>query len=172
MSDIELITSRELRERLLVAVVMRQRVPVAFDADLRHRGARTFVPGIEGYDTGHVGLEGQHNDVVHRPQVLAQPFQRNVAVELPGDVRSDLGPWILTGYDDCRAMLRDARLGKDWNGFMLSSGLDGRALFEVDLANLPGGVLFQPGETWNFQMWFRDFGPTSNTTDGVAISYQ
>jgi len=38
--------------------------------------------------------------------------------------RSELGPWVLTRYDDCRAVLRDPRYGKDWAGFMQASGLD------------------------------------------------
>ena len=36
--------------------------------------------------------------------------------------KSQIGAWVLTGYDDCRAVLRDARLGKDWEGFMVASG--------------------------------------------------
>jgi len=46
----------------------------------------------EGYNTGLVGLESQHDDVIHGAQVLAQPLQWNVAVELPGDSGIDLGP--------------------------------------------------------------------------------
>jgi cytochrome P450 len=38
--------------------------------------------------------------------------------------KSALGPWILTRYDDCRAVLRDARYGKDWQGFMANSGIE------------------------------------------------
>ena len=31
-----------------------------------------------------------------------------------------------------------------------------------------------PGDTWNFQAWFRDMnpGPTSNFTDGVAVTFR
>ena len=32
-------------------------------------------------------------------------------------------------------------------------------------------VAVQPGETWQFQAWFRDVGGTSNLTDGVAVSF-
>lgn len=39
--------------------------------------------------------------------------------------------------------------------------------FRPDLSSLP---LF-PGQTWNFQGWFRD-GSTSNTTDGLSITFQ
>ncbi len=48
---------------------------------------------------------------------------------------------------------------------------------QIDLANVPqptGLVAIQPGETWNFQCWYRDFNPilTSNFTDGVSILFQ
>jgi cytochrome P450 len=36
--------------------------------------------------------------------------------------KSDLGLWVVTTYDDCRTVLRDARMGKDWAGFMVTSG--------------------------------------------------
>jgi TLD len=46
---------------------------------------------------------------------------------------------------------------------------------QVDLNSLPrpkmGPVAVQPGETWNFQGWYRD-GATSNFTDGVSILFQ
>ena len=37
--------------------------------------------------------------------------------------------------------------------------------------NLPQWAM--PGETWNFQAWFRDNnpGPTSNFTDGVSVLF-
>ena len=38
--------------------------------------------------------------------------------------KSEIGPWVLTRYDHCYKILRDSRLGKDWNGFMMASGLD------------------------------------------------
>ncbi|MCP3915839.1 MAG: hypothetical protein GY711_09805 [bacterium] len=43
----------------------------------------------------------------------------------------------------------------------------GTATFDVDLQSLPVSA----GQTWNFQLWFRDMNPgnTSNTTDGVAV---
>ncbi len=28
---------------------------------------------------------------------------------------------------------------------------------------------FQPGETWNFQAWYRDTGGTNNFTDAVSV---
>lgn len=38
--------------------------------------------------------------------------------------KSSIGMWVLTRYDDCRTVLRDARMGKDWPGFMAASGID------------------------------------------------
>ena len=34
-----------------------------------------------------------------------------------------------------------------------------------------GKVAAQAGETWNFQVWFRD-GQTSNFTNGVSVQFQ
>jgi FG-GAP repeat len=57
-----------------------------------------------------------------------------------------------------------------------NSGPLGRLVLEVDISalplNPPHGVA--PGETWRFQAWFRDVnpGPTSNFTDGVAVSFR
>lgn len=47
--------------------------------------------------------------------------------------------------------------------------------FSLDTTDLPGNTVFQPGETWNFQLWFRDIvggNSTTNTSDGVAITWQ
>ena len=57
---------------------------------------------------------------------------------------------------------------------MRISGLEGVMTFSRDLTNLPQGVVFLPGVTWNFQFWFRDVvGPTftHNTSDGLAITF-
>jgi FG-GAP repeat len=56
-----------------------------------------------------------------------------------------------------------------------SSGDLGQLYLEVDLGALPTvpphAVL--PGETWNFQAWFRDANPnlTSNFSDGLSITF-
>ncbi len=58
---------------------------------------------------------------------------------------------------------------------ILFSGPDGLMVLPVDLTNLPQNTVFQPGETWNFQCWFRDVvgaNFTSNTSDGLAITWQ
>ncbi|MCP3915755.1 MAG: hypothetical protein GY711_09385 [bacterium] len=45
---------------------------------------------------------------------------------------------------------------------------------QVDLTALPVNppVAVQPGETWNFQCWYRDIGGTNNFTDGISITFQ
>ena len=59
----------------------------------------------------------------------------------------------------------------------MSSGGAGTLVFPIDALALPtptGFVVAQPGETWNFQAWFRDSSPgtTSNFTDAVSITFQ
>jgi FG-GAP repeat len=55
-----------------------------------------------------------------------------------------------------------------------NSGSGGIASMRLDLNDLPQGTVFQSGETWYFQLWFRDDNPhtTSNTTDGLAVTWQ
>ncbi len=60
-------------------------------------------------------------------------------------------------------------------GGVLNSGPKGLMLFPMDLTTLPQNTVFQPGETWNFQLWFRDVvgvNFTSNTSDGVSVTWQ
>lgn len=56
-----------------------------------------------------------------------------------------------------------------------SSGTLGALRAEVDVMELPLplGNTIQPGETWNFQAWYRDKNPTgtSNFTDAVAVTF-
>lgn len=64
-----------------------------------------------------------------------------------------------------------------YNQSLIHTGAAGIASLQLDLTNTPtpGGLYaIQPGETWNFQLWFRDqnSGPTSNFTDGVSITFQ
>ncbi|MEM6570991.1 MAG: hypothetical protein AAF957_21445 [Planctomycetota bacterium] len=58
-----------------------------------------------------------------------------------------------------------------------NSGLSGSFSIDVDLDAIPTNPPQQvlPGQTWNFQAWFRDSAmgqPTSNFTDGLSITYQ
>ncbi|MDA1265781.1 MAG: hypothetical protein O2816_11935 [Planctomycetota bacterium] len=53
----------------------------------------------------------------------------------------------------------------------------GELQISVDLTALPrpgGPISVMAGETWNFQLWFRDLnpGPTSNFTDAISITFQ
>jgi len=61
------------------------------------------------------------------------------------------------------------RFSKD----VLNSGSTGEVTFDVDFGGLPGGVVFQPGEVWHFQYWYRDVNPTptSNTSGGVTVTF-
>ena len=45
---------------------------------------------------------------------------------------------------------------------------------QVDLTSMPVNPpqAVQPGETWNFQAWYRDIGGTNNFTDAVSITFQ
>jgi len=63
-------------------------------------------------------------------------------------------------------------------GQILNSGAGGTFQLMLDLNAIPLPSMFvavQPGETWNFQCWYRDtiFGfQTSNFTDGLAIRFR
>jgi len=59
-----------------------------------------------------------------------------------------------------------------------NAGIFGIIPLTVDLTAIPqptGNVAVQPGDTWNFQCWYRDsiFGfPISNFTDGYTITFE
>ena len=63
-------------------------------------------------------------------------------------------------------------------GQIQQSGTDGRIELALDLTAVPqplGFVAVVPGDSWNFQAWYRDSspaGPTSNFTDGLAVLFQ
>ncbi|MCP3918877.1 MAG: hypothetical protein GY711_25300 [bacterium] len=65
-----------------------------------------------------------------------------------------------------------ARFNRD----VQSSGPAGRFTLPVDLSAIPltPPVAVQPGETWNFQGWYRDQNPTStsNFTEALRIAFQ
>jgi hypothetical protein len=56
-----------------------------------------------------------------------------------------------------------------------STGAAGRLQLDVDTNAIPTSppAQIQPGQTWNFQAWFRDVnpGPTSNFTDAVSVTF-
>lgn len=60
------------------------------------------------------------------------------------------------------------------SNFIQSSGFTGSVNFPLPFNGLPPGATIDPGETWNFQYWFRDASggvATSNTTDGVSVTF-
>ena len=60
------------------------------------------------------------------------------------------------------------------SNFVLSSGGAGQVTLPMPYGGLPGSVVFDIGDSWNFQYWFRDQTggvPTSNTTGGVNITF-
>lgn len=63
-------------------------------------------------------------------------------------------------------------------GQIQNTGLDGSFSLQADLTSVPqpsGAVAAQAGQTWNFQAWHRDTGasgPSSNFTNGIALTFQ
>jgi hypothetical protein len=60
---------------------------------------------------------------------------------------------------------------------ILPTGASGSVALALDLTDTPtptGPDSIQPGQTWQFQLWFRDQNPanTSNFTDAVSITFQ
>ena len=52
-------------------------------------------------------------------------------------------------------------------------GGDFSLVLDLTMIPRPGGThSVVAGETWNFQSWFRDFGMTSNFTDGLEILFK
>lgn len=50
----------------------------------------------------------------------------------------------------------------------------GEVSLSIDYGDLPGNTTIAAGETWNFQLWYRDVNPgqTSNTSNGLAILFE
>lgn len=55
-----------------------------------------------------------------------------------------------------------------------NSGATGTITASVDTLSLPTtpAATILGGETWNFQAWYRDLGPSSNFTDAVAVGFR
>ena len=57
-----------------------------------------------------------------------------------------------------------------------NSGQTGSVSIDVDLTQIPvtPTVAVQPGDSWFFQLWYRDInpGPTSNFSDGLQVDFQ
>lgn len=68
-------------------------------------------------------------------------------------------------------------LGQPFGRFsnnIVNSGFAGAAAVPVAFNQLPSGVNFAVGQTWNFTFWFRDVNPTNgaNFADGVELRWQ
>ena len=64
-----------------------------------------------------------------------------------------------------------------FNTLAKNSGPDGTIEIEVDTLNLPSvpmSVAILPGDTWSFQLWYRDANPgvTSNFTDRLTVTFE
>jgi hypothetical protein len=66
------------------------------------------------------------------------------------------------------------RLNTPGTGQVSQTTAGGTRTHLLDFSNLPQAIVFQPGDTWNFQLWFRDVNPsvTSNTTNGVTVMFR
>ncbi|MCP3919929.1 MAG: hypothetical protein GY711_30740 [bacterium] len=58
-----------------------------------------------------------------------------------------------------------------FSGDILNSGAAGVVSFHPDPLDLPGGTVWMPGDTWNFQFWTRDGQGPSNFSDGATIIF-
>ena len=65
-----------------------------------------------------------------------------------------------------------------FHGSLGAASQNGYLAYELDLTGIPEPHNFQTsvlaGETWNFQLWHRDnlFGPASNFTEAVSVTFQ
>ena len=62
-------------------------------------------------------------------------------------------------------------------GQIQNTGSSGLVSLPIDLLNIPTPTGFVPvtaGQTWNFQLWYRDVNPstTSNFTEGLSLTFQ
>ena len=64
-----------------------------------------------------------------------------------------------------------------FNSLLANSGANGAITFNVDTSAMPQGVSLvsaQPGETWHFQVWHRDFtltSATSNYSNAASVTF-
>jgi hypothetical protein len=69
-------------------------------------------------------------------------------------------------------------IARNVGGVIMNSGASGSVTVDAPLGAMPqptGPVMALPGETWNFQCWFRDSvggAATSNFSDGLSLLLQ
>ncbi|HYC55395.1 MAG TPA: cytochrome P450 [Candidatus Binatia bacterium] len=74
--------------------------------------------------SGAAGAEAALSRLITDPESRRDPYPIYHEMRRCAPVfLSSFGTWILTRFEDCYAILRDPRCGKDWNGFMMQSGL-------------------------------------------------
>lgn len=61
---------------------------------------------------------------------------------------------------------------KRFSGDVQRAGQEGIVRFSPDVTSLPMGAVFQPGDTWNFQYWYRDIGPSSNFSEALSVEFE
>lgn len=81
-------------------------------------------------------------ELVATPEGRADPYSRYARLRSMAPVhRSAIGFWVLTRFDDCQRVLRDARVGKDFSGAARALGLSEaqqaeQAAFRDDHSNM------------------------------------
>ncbi|HEX3393209.1 MAG TPA: cytochrome P450 [Acidimicrobiales bacterium] len=81
-------------------------------------------------------------ELVATPEGRADPYSRYARLRSMAPVhRSAIGFWVLTRFDDCQAVSRDARVGKDFSGAARALGLSDaqqaeQAAFRDDHSNM------------------------------------
>ena len=66
-------------------------------------------------------------------------------------------------------------LGGNIGRYNASVGQGPSFSLQLDLTSMPVNPRFVavvPGDTWNFQGWYRDIGNTNNFTDAVSVLFQ
>ena len=102
------------------------------------------------------------------PGAQLEPLLRSLR-ELTDAEESDL-----LDYEPGGSELRVVYALRPYGNNVMNTGQFGSFSMNVDLTAIPQHGQVMPGETWNFQAWFRDNNPTttSNFTDGYSILFQ
>ena len=142
---------------------------------LRCSGTKLFgrivdnsVPGNQASGGGRWGLDGVVDWSLTRQAsgYVLSSFGKG-SVQMSGSSEGNL---CLDGGQPIGGHNRPGEIG-------VANG-DGTIDFSIDLSSLPGPMMSyaaQPGDTLNFQVWFRDIdpngSPTSNFTDAVSVTF-
>ncbi|MDA1266898.1 MAG: hypothetical protein O2816_17595 [Planctomycetota bacterium] len=120
--------------------------------------ARLRAEACGGLDNGHLGLGGADLPLNQFGYFLTSPAQAFV-----------IGPGGSAGN-----LCLGSPIGR-FIGFVAKPDELGRMALQVDVTALPLAPphAIRPGETWNFQLWYRDLNPTatSNFTNAVSVTF-